>query len=118
MNAAHAGLIQGNKILQGRKKNMKRFLFDGRNLRCGLNICKFIFLNKKIKDDVNMSGSSTVLIPARVVHALQVHFDQIAATSGPKASAFPPLRGNNTKFLNCHLLSFSLFIRLFNVLAF
>ncbi|XP_028775698.1 uncharacterized protein LOC114732566 [Neltuma alba] len=37
-------------------------------------------------------GCSTVLIPARVVQALQLHFDQMAATSGPKASGFPPLR--------------------------
>ncbi|KAK4254910.1 hypothetical protein QN277_007986 [Acacia crassicarpa] len=37
------------------------------------------------------SGCATVLIPARVVQALQLHFDQMAATSGPKASGFPPL---------------------------
>ncbi|KAG4948103.1 hypothetical protein AAZX31_15G034000 [Glycine max] len=36
-------------------------------------------------------GCSTVLIPARVVQALQLHFDQMAATSGPKAGGFPPL---------------------------
>ncbi|MED6110339.1 hypothetical protein PIB30_041910 [Stylosanthes scabra] len=37
-------------------------------------------------------GCSTVLIPARVVQALQQHFDQMAATAGPKAAAsFPPL---------------------------
>ncbi|BAT91832.1 uncharacterized protein HKW66_Vig0214600 [Vigna angularis] len=36
-------------------------------------------------------GCSTVLIPARVVQALQLHFDQMAATSGPKAGAFHPL---------------------------
>ncbi|RZB84260.1 hypothetical protein D0Y65_032589 [Glycine soja] len=38
-------------------------------------------------------GCSTVLIPARVVQALQLHFDQMAATSGPKAGGFPPLHG-------------------------
>ncbi|KAG2397757.1 uncharacterized protein HKW66_Vig0140070 [Vigna angularis] len=37
-------------------------------------------------------GCTAVLIPARVVQALQVHFDQMAATCGPtKPSAFPPL---------------------------
>lgn len=36
-------------------------------------------------------GCSTVLIPERVVQALQLHFDQIAATSGPKPRVFPPL---------------------------
>ncbi|RDX61389.1 hypothetical protein CR513_60389, partial [Mucuna pruriens] len=36
-------------------------------------------------------GCSTVLIPARVVQALQLHFEQMAATSGPKAAGFPPL---------------------------
>ncbi|TKY48386.1 hypothetical protein E2542_SST25804 [Spatholobus suberectus] len=36
-------------------------------------------------------GCATVLIPARVVQALQLHFDQMAATSGPKAGGFPPL---------------------------
>lgn len=36
-------------------------------------------------------GCSTVLIPERVVQALQLHFDQIAATSGPKPRGFPPL---------------------------
>ncbi|XP_027343629.1 uncharacterized protein LOC113856142 [Abrus precatorius] len=36
-------------------------------------------------------GCSTVLIPARVVQALQLHFDQMASTSGPKAGGFPPL---------------------------
>lgn len=36
-------------------------------------------------------GCSAVLIPDRVVQALQLHFDQIAATSGPKAACFPPL---------------------------
>ncbi|KAK6646097.1 hypothetical protein PHAVU_L008643 [Phaseolus vulgaris] len=36
-------------------------------------------------------GCSTVLIPARVVQALQLHFDQMAATSGPKPGAFHPL---------------------------
>ncbi|QCE09190.1 uncharacterized protein LOC114183545 [Vigna unguiculata] len=36
-------------------------------------------------------GCSTVLIPARVLQALQLHFDQMAATSGPKAGAFHPL---------------------------
>ncbi|XP_054810964.1 uncharacterized protein LOC129312404 isoform X1 [Prosopis cineraria] len=38
------------------------------------------------------SGCSTVLIPARVVQALQLHFDQMAATAGPKAGGFPPLQ--------------------------
>ncbi|XP_027911292.1 uncharacterized protein LOC114170024 isoform X1 [Vigna unguiculata] len=38
-------------------------------------------------------GSTTVLIPARVVQALQVHFDQMAATCGPtKPHGFPPLQ--------------------------
>ncbi|CAL5211553.1 unnamed protein product [Lathyrus oleraceus] len=36
-------------------------------------------------------GCSTVLIPERVVQALQLHFEHIAATSGPKPPAFPPL---------------------------
>ncbi|CAJ1933200.1 unnamed protein product [Sphenostylis stenocarpa] len=36
-------------------------------------------------------GCSTVLIPARVVQALQLHFEQMAATSGPKPGGFPPL---------------------------
>ncbi|GAU44721.1 hypothetical protein TSUD_88050, partial [Trifolium subterraneum] len=36
-------------------------------------------------------GCSTVLIPERVVQALQLHFDQMAATSGPKPRVFPPL---------------------------
>ncbi|PNY12842.1 hypothetical protein L195_g009483 [Trifolium pratense] len=36
-------------------------------------------------------GCSTVLIPERVVQALQLHFDQMAATSGPKPRGFPPL---------------------------
>ncbi|KAL2332160.1 hypothetical protein Fmac_019741 [Flemingia macrophylla] len=37
-------------------------------------------------------GCATVLIPARVVQALQLHFDQMAATSsGPKSAGFPPL---------------------------
>lgn len=37
-------------------------------------------------------GCPTVLIPARVVQALQLHFDQIAATSGPtKPAGFPAL---------------------------
>ncbi|XP_058762653.1 uncharacterized protein LOC131636025 [Vicia villosa] len=36
-------------------------------------------------------GCSTVLIPERVVQALQLHFEQIAATSGPKPRAIPPL---------------------------
>ncbi|KHN25236.1 uncharacterized protein LOC114378344 [Glycine soja] len=36
-------------------------------------------------------GCSTVLIPARVVQALQLHFEQRAATSGPKPGGFPPL---------------------------
>ncbi|XP_045807192.1 bromodomain-containing protein 2-like [Trifolium pratense] len=38
-------------------------------------------------------GCSTVLIPARVVQALQLHFDKTAAMSrGPKVVDFPPLR--------------------------
>ncbi|CAK8536058.1 unnamed protein product [Lathyrus sativus] len=38
-------------------------------------------------------GCSTVLIPARVVQALQQHFDKTAAISGgPKVVGFPPLR--------------------------
>ncbi|CAL5200132.1 unnamed protein product [Lathyrus oleraceus] len=38
-------------------------------------------------------GCSTVLIPARVVQALQQHFDKTAAVSGgPKVVGFPPLR--------------------------
>ncbi|KAG4973979.1 hypothetical protein JHK87_030800 [Glycine soja] len=36
-------------------------------------------------------GCSTVLIPARVVQALQLHFEQMAATTGPKPGGFPPL---------------------------
>lgn len=36
-------------------------------------------------------GCSNVLIPERVVQALQLHFDQIAATSGPKPRVLPPL---------------------------
>ncbi|XP_057748732.1 uncharacterized protein LOC130967752 isoform X2 [Arachis stenosperma] len=37
-------------------------------------------------------GCSNILIPARVVQALQHHFEQMAVTSGPKAAAgFPPL---------------------------
>lgn len=40
-------------------------------------------------------GCSTVLIPERVVQALQLHFEHIAATSGPKPPAFPPLHGIN-----------------------
>ncbi|MED6217268.1 hypothetical protein PIB30_016081 [Stylosanthes scabra] len=37
-------------------------------------------------------GCSNILIPARVVQALQLHFEQMAVTSGPKAAAgFPPL---------------------------
>ncbi|TKY67396.1 hypothetical protein E2542_SST10289 [Spatholobus suberectus] len=36
-------------------------------------------------------GCSTVLIPARVVQALQLHFEQMAVTSGSKAGGFPPL---------------------------
>ncbi|XP_020224498.1 uncharacterized protein LOC109806486 isoform X1 [Cajanus cajan] len=36
-------------------------------------------------------GCASVLIPARVVQALQLHFDQMAATSGPKSAGFPPL---------------------------
>ncbi|KAK7261520.1 hypothetical protein RIF29_27834 [Crotalaria pallida] len=36
-------------------------------------------------------GCATVLIPSRVVQALQLHFDQMSATSGTKAGAFPPL---------------------------
>ncbi|KAK7341647.1 hypothetical protein VNO80_24584 [Phaseolus coccineus] len=37
-------------------------------------------------------GCSTVLIPSRVVKALQFHFHQMAATSGPtKSATFPPL---------------------------
>ncbi|KAF1885225.1 hypothetical protein Lal_00029114 [Lupinus albus] len=36
-------------------------------------------------------GCSTVLIPARVVQALQLHFDQMAATPGPKVVGYPPL---------------------------
>lgn len=43
--------------------------------------------------NVSGKGCSTVLIPARVVQALQLHFDQMAATSGPKAGAFHPLHG-------------------------
>jgi hypothetical protein len=41
-------------------------------------------------------GCSTVLIPERVVQALQLHFDQMAATSGPKPRAFPPLHGTSS----------------------
>ncbi|XP_058748764.1 uncharacterized protein LOC131621737 [Vicia villosa] len=38
-------------------------------------------------------GCSTVLIPARVVQALQQHFDKTAAVSGePKVASLPPLR--------------------------
>lgn len=37
-------------------------------------------------------GCSTVLIPARVVQALQQHFDKTAAGE-PKVAGFPPLRG-------------------------
>ncbi|KAK2371077.1 hypothetical protein QL285_084065 [Trifolium repens] len=38
-------------------------------------------------------GCSTVLIPARVVQALQLHFDKTSAMSrGPKVVDFPPLR--------------------------
>ncbi|XP_061337954.1 uncharacterized protein LOC133284858 isoform X2 [Gastrolobium bilobum] len=36
-------------------------------------------------------GCSTVLIPARVVQALQLHFEQMAAKSGPKTGGFPAL---------------------------
>ncbi|KAK7262510.1 hypothetical protein RJT34_30084 [Clitoria ternatea] len=36
-------------------------------------------------------GCATVLIPARVVQALQLHFDQLSVASGPKVGAFPPL---------------------------
>ncbi|KAJ1412348.1 hypothetical protein SESBI_20466 [Sesbania bispinosa] len=36
-------------------------------------------------------GCSTVLIPARVVQALQLHFEKTAAMSGPKVVGFPPL---------------------------
>lgn len=46
-------------------------------------------------------GCPTVLIPARVVQALQLHFDQIAATSGPtKPAGFPALNGS---YLILHL---------------
>ncbi|CAL0334108.1 unnamed protein product [Lupinus luteus] len=38
-------------------------------------------------------GCSTVVIPARVVQALQLHFDQMAATPGPKVAGYPPLHG-------------------------
>ncbi|KAE9600360.1 hypothetical protein Lal_00046263 [Lupinus albus] len=36
-------------------------------------------------------GCATVLIPSRVVQALQLHFNQMSTTSGSKSSAFPPL---------------------------
>ncbi|OIV99407.1 hypothetical protein TanjilG_17217 [Lupinus angustifolius] len=38
-------------------------------------------------------GCSTVLIPSRVVHALQLHFEQMASMSRPKHAGFPPLHG-------------------------
>jgi hypothetical protein len=50
-------------------------------------------------------GCSTVLIPARVVQALQLHFDKTSAMSrGPKVVDFPPLRGTylNFLFLSCN----------------
>ncbi|XP_029125477.1 uncharacterized protein LOC109790333 isoform X2 [Cajanus cajan] len=40
-------------------------------------------------------GCSKVLIPARVVQALQLHFEQMAVTSGPKVGGFPPLHVSN-----------------------
>ncbi|CAL0322137.1 unnamed protein product [Lupinus luteus] len=36
-------------------------------------------------------GCATVLIPSRVVQALQLHFHQMSTTSGSKSGAFPPL---------------------------
>lgn len=52
--------------------------------------------------NVSGKGCSTVLIPARVVQALQLHFDQMAATSGPKPGAFHPLHGTqySTTFIS------------------
>ncbi|KAE9585986.1 hypothetical protein Lal_00010229 [Lupinus albus] len=36
-------------------------------------------------------GCATVLIPSRVVQALQLHFDKMSSMSASKAGAFPPL---------------------------
>ncbi|XP_019454097.1 PREDICTED: uncharacterized protein LOC109355404 isoform X2 [Lupinus angustifolius] len=50
-----------------------------------------VFLPRGGIGDPFGKGCSTVLIPARVVQALQLHFDQMAATPGPKVAGFPPL---------------------------
>lgn len=50
-------------------------------------------------------GCSPVLIPARVVQALQLHFDKTAAMSGPKVPAgFPPLHGTTIYYQQLNLI--------------
>jgi len=54
-------------------------------------------------------GCSTVLIPARVVQALQLHFDKTA----PKVVGVPPLRGTILNLLFLIILSSNNFDLLF-----